>query len=125
MSGTPRVYTLCGSSRFRDAFDLANMNLSLQGHIVISLGMFGHVDHPQGARWLASDGDESTPAKRTLDELHFRKIDLSDAIYVINVGGYVGGSTRREIAYARNLGKDVEWLFPGAIPAEVADDRAA
>lgn len=116
---TPRVYTLCGSTRFPQAHDLANLHLSTQGHIVIPLGMHGHADEPQGARFLTSDGDESTAVKRALDRLHFAKIDRSDAIYVINVGGYVGSSTKREIAYARAHGKAVEWMFPDAIPQEL------
>ncbi len=113
------VITLCGSTRFPDAFALANMHLSLMGHVVIGLGMQGHADEPRGARFLTSDGDESKPEKQGLDELHFRKIDLSDAIYVVNVGGYVGSSTRREIAYARACGRSVLWMFPDAIPENI------
>lgn len=106
-----KVYTLCGSSRFPEAFHLVNAHLSMMGHVVISLGLFGHADQPTGAKFLTSDGDEKTDEKRNLDQLHFRKIDLSDAIFVINVGGYVGSSTKREVAYAQSLGKKVEYLF--------------
>lgn len=106
-----KTYTLCGSSRFPDAFHLVNMHLSMLGHIVISLGLFGHADQPVGAKFLTSDGDEATKEKVTLDQLHFRKIDKSDAIFVINPGGYIGSSTRREIEYAKSQGKDVEYLF--------------
>ncbi|CAB4906245.1 unannotated protein [freshwater metagenome] len=113
----PSTITLCGSTRFPDAFALANMHLSLQGHVVIGLGMSGHADEPRGARFLTSDGDESRPEKQGLDRLHFRKIDLSDAIYVVNVGGYIGSSTRREIAYAERSAKGVWWMFDDAIPA--------
>jgi hypothetical protein len=112
LNPSPRVYTLCGSTRFPDAFALANMHLSVQGRIVIGLGMLGHADEPRGARFLTSDGDETTPGKQGLDELHLRKIDLSDAIFVVNVGGYIGASTRKEIAYAEETGKRVEWMFP-------------
>lgn len=115
--GKRMVTTLCGSTRFPDAFDLANMHLSMRGRIVISVGLKGHADEPRGARFLTSDGDESTTEKRDLDVLHLRKIDMADTIYVVNVGGYVGSSTRREIAYARNQGKVVEWMFPDAIPS--------
>ncbi|HEX3813880.1 MAG TPA: hypothetical protein VHX59_13680, partial [Mycobacteriales bacterium] len=69
-------------------------------------------DRPTGARFLCADGNGSSPEKQVLDAVHFRKIDLADAIYVVNVGGYVGDSTRREIAYARSTGKEVHWLFP-------------
>jgi len=114
------IYTLCGSTRFPDAFALANMHLSALGHVVIGLGMSGHTDEPRGARFLTSDGDETTPGKRGLDELHLRKIDLSDAIFVVNVAGYIGSSTRREIAHAWATGKAVVWMFPDAAgdPAE-------
>jgi hypothetical protein len=107
----PKVYTLCGSSRFPQAFHLVNAHLSLMGHVVISLGLFGHADEPIGSRFLTSDGNENTEEKQRLDQLHFRKIDLSDAIFVVNVGGYVGSSTKREIEYALSKGKAVEWLF--------------
>lgn len=116
----PYVYTLCGSTRFPDAFALANMHLSTLGHIVIDLGMMGHANEPRGAGFLTSDGDGTTTVKQALDRLHLAKIDLSDAIYVVNVGGYVGDSTKREIAYARSRGKAVEWMFPDAIPADLA-----
>lgn len=82
------------------------------GRIVISMGSFGHADIPQGARYLTSDGDEKDLNKRTVDELHLRKIDLADEILVINVGGYYGNSTTREIGYARVNGKPVRYMFP-------------
>lgn len=114
----PKVITLCGSSRFPDAFALATMHLSMQGNIVIGLSCFGHADQPVGARFLTQDASDDAPTKKLVDELHFRKIDISDAIFVVNPGGYVGASTRREIDYARGQGKAVEWLFP---PSEERD----
>lgn len=120
MGDRPTVVCLCGSTRWPQAFELANMHESLMGRIVISVGMHGHADQPTGARFLTSDGDERTPEKQALDQLHFRKIDLADEILVINVGGYVGSSTRREIGYAREHGKAVRWMFPQAVPADLA-----
>lgn len=114
------IITLCGSTRFPDAFELANLHLSMMGHVVISVGMHGHADRPEGAKFLTSDGDESTREKQNLDKLHLEKIDLSDAIYVINVAGYVGSSCRREIAYALDNDKDVLWMFPDAVPADLS-----
>src|SRR6266496_1102237 len=99
--GPMSVVCLCGSTRFRSAFELANMDETLRGNLVISVGLFGHSDHPDGSRFLAADGDESTAVKQDLDALHFRKIDLADEVLVVNVGGYVGSSTKREITYAR------------------------
>lgn len=108
----PTVTTLCGSSRFSDLHMQVMMSLTLQGRVVIPMGCYGHADFPVGARFLTSDGDEMTPEKQRLDELHFRKIEMSDGIYVVNPGDYVGSSTTREIKHALNLGKDVEFMFP-------------
>jgi hypothetical protein len=46
------------------------------------------------------------------DELHKRKIDLADEVMVLNVGGYIGDSTRSEIEYAVKTGKTVKYLYP-------------
>lgn len=105
------IITLCGSTRFPQAFELAAMHLSLLGHVVIGKGLYGHADQPSGARHLTSDGDLNCDVKRELDELHRLKIDLSDAIYVINPGGYIGKSTADEIGYAVENGKEVLWMF--------------
>lgn len=119
----PIVTTLCGSTRFSEAFALANMHLSMLGRIVISVAMFGHTDQPQGSQYLCGDGASSHPGKQALDTLHFRKIDLSDGIYVVNPAGYIGESTRREVSYARRLGKTVEWMFPECVEAGVSGER--
>ncbi len=101
MVGKYRVITLCGSTRFRDAFLEAQKRLTLEGNIVISVGLFGHSGDSEA--WTGG-------TKEMLDDMHKRKIDMSDGIYVINVGGYIGSSTRSEIAYALAAGKDVEYL---------------
>lgn len=101
MIGKFRVITLCGSTRFKDAFFEAQKRLTLEGNIVISVGLFGH------------SGDEEvwTPGtKEMLDDMHKRKIDMADEIFVINVGGYIGESTRSEIEYAKALGKKINYL---------------
>ncbi len=101
MVGNYKVITLCGSTRFRDAFMEAQKRLTLEGNIVISVGMFGH----------AGDDEVWKPGtKEMLDDMHKRKIDMADEIYVINVGGYIGESTRSEIEYARRNGKAVRFL---------------
>jgi hypothetical protein len=99
----PEVTTLCGSTRFKDAFTEAIRRLTLEGRIVISVGLFGW-DEGRPEDVLGED------VKAMLDQLHLRKIDLSDGIYVLNVGGYIGESTSREIAYARTHGKRIEYL---------------
>lgn len=123
MSDRPIVTTLCGSTRFSEAQKLAEAHLTTMGRIVIPCGFYGHADEPEGFRFLCADGNERTAAKQAVDELHLRKIDISDGIYVVNVGGYVGSSTKREIAYALEHDKTVEWMFPEAA-YRVADVHA-
>lgn len=101
MVGNYKVITLCGSTRFKDAFMEAQKRLTLGGNIVISVGLFGHSGDDEV--WI-----EGT--KEMLDDMHLRKIDLADEVFVINVGGYIGSSTRREIEYARKTGKAVRYL---------------
>ena len=103
MVGKYRVITLCGSTRFRDAFMQAQKRLTLEGNIVISVGLFGHA----GDEEVWTEG-----TKEMLDDMHKRKIDMADEIYVINVGGYIGSSTRSEIEYALATGKKVRYLEP-------------
>ena len=102
------IITLCGSTRFKDEFMEAQKRLTLEGNIVISVGLFGH----SGDRevWENMDEGTLTKTKEMLDDMHKRKIDLADSIYVINVGGYVGESTRSEIDYAESYGKKVIYL---------------
>ena len=95
MVGGYRVITLCGSTRFKDAFMEVQKQLTLDGNIVISVGLFGHSGDNEV--WEGMDEDTLTKTKLMLDDMHKRKIDMSDGIYVINVGGYIGDSTRSEI----------------------------
>jgi hypothetical protein len=108
MVGKYKVITLCGSTRFKDAFFEAQKRLTLEGNIVISVGLFGHSGDDEV--WEGMGEDTMTKTKEMLDDMHKRKIDMADAIYVINVGGYIGSSTRSEIAYALATGKEVEYL---------------
>lgn len=96
----PVIVCLCGSTRFVEAYRDANRRETLAGRIVLSVGFFGH----------GGDGPLSEKAKRRLDDLHKRKIDLADEVLVLNVGGYVGESTKGEIAYATARGKRVRYL---------------
>ena len=104
MVGKYPVITLCGSTRFKDQFLEAQNRLTLEGNIVISVGLFGH----SGDDEVWTDG-----TKEMLDDMHKCKIDMADAIYVINVGGYIGESTRSEIKYARANGKQILYLESG------------
>ena len=101
MVGKYKVVTLCGSTRFKDTFMEIQKHLTLQGYIVISVGLFGHA----GDEEVWTEG-----TKEMLDDMHKRKIDMADEIFVINVDGYIGSSTRSEIEYARKTGKPVRYL---------------
>ena len=95
------MITLCGSTRFKDPFLEVQKRLTLAGNIVISVGLFGH----------SGDNEVWTEGKKDmLDDMHKRKIDMADEIYVINVGGYIGSSTRSEIEYAKHHGKIIKYL---------------
>lgn len=100
----PVLVTLCGSTRFKEAFIEANYRETMAGRIVLTVGWFSH-----------ADGHIYTPTaeeKKALDQLHFRKIEASDEILVLNVQGYIGESTRNEIAHALALGKRIRYLEP-------------
>ncbi|MFD0673062.1 hypothetical protein [Cohnella sp. GCM10027633] len=101
------IITLCGSTKFKKQFEQANTYLTLQGNIVISLAFFEQ-----------SEGFELTSEQaELLGNLHFKKIDISDEIFVIDVGGYIGSSTKKEIEYAKKNGKDIRYYSNGEIPA--------
>ncbi len=103
----PTIVCLCGSTRFGEAFRLAEFQETLAGNIVLTIGcnmksdddLFGHLN--EAAR---------EQIKRNLDELHLRKIDLAKEVLILNVGGYIGESTSRELAYAQSLGKEIRYL---------------
>lgn len=110
MIGKYKIITLCGSTRFKDAFIEAQKQLTLEGNIVISVGLFGHSGDSEV--WENMDEGTLTATKEMLDDMHKRKIDMADEIFVINVGGYIGESTRSEIEYAVIHGKTVKYLEP-------------
>ena len=100
MLGKYKVITLCGSTKFKDQFIEVQKQLTLAGNIVISVGLFGH-----------SGDDEvwTNNTKEMLDDMHKRKIDMADEIFVINVGGYIGDSTASEMKYATKVGKPIRF----------------
>ena len=108
MVGNYKVITLCGSTRFKDEFMEAQKKLTLAGNIVISVGLFGHSGDNEV--WEGMSEDTLTKTKIMLDDMHKRKIDMADEIFVVNVGGYIGSSTKSEIEYAHSTGKAVKYL---------------
>ena len=105
----PTIVCLCGSTRFGEAFQRANLEETLAGKIVLSIGcnmksddeIFGHLPE-----------EILQKIKAQLDDLHLRKIELADEVLILNVDGYIGESTRRELAHARKLGKVIRFLEP-------------
>lgn len=103
----PKIVCLCGSTRFSQAFQEANLKETLAGNIVLTIGC----DMRSDADLFADKHEYELEAiKATLDELHLRKIDIADEVLILNVGGYIGQSTRRELNYARGLGKHIRFL---------------
>ena len=102
----PRVVCLCGSTRFAETFNRVAEEETLAGRIVV---------RPEVVTYSsANDPQKHAPGVKTaLDELHLRKIDLADEVLILNQNGYMGESTRRELAYARAQGKKVRFLEPG------------
>ena len=103
-----KVITLCGSTRFKKEFMEVQKDLTLNGNIVISVGLFGHSGDNEV--WENMDEGTLTKTKEMLDDMHKCKIDMADEIFVINVGGYIGSSTKSEIEYAIPHGKKVNYL---------------
>lgn len=103
-----KIVTLCGSTKFKKEFLRVQKDLTLKGNIVLSLGIFTQSDDKD----IFENMDEETlkNTKEMLSDMHKRKIDLSDEIFVINVNGYIGESTKDEIDYAQNTGKKINYL---------------
>ena len=102
MQGKYKVITLCGSTRFKNTFLEVERLLSYKEYIVISVGIYQHTD--------IEDRNRMTPTiKEMQDDMHKCKIDMSDEIYVIDVDGYIGDSTRSQIEYAKACGKKVHY----------------
>jgi len=108
MVGKYKVITLCGSTKFKEQFLRIQKELTLKGNIVISVGLFGHSGDNEV--WENMDEGTLTKTKAMLDDMHKRKIDMADEIFVINVNGYIGESTKSEIEYAKITGKKVNYL---------------
>ena len=116
MVGKYKVVTLCGSTKFKDDFIKAQEELTLRGCIVLSVGLFGHADGKYQT-------DITPEVKEMLDDMHKRKIDMADTIYVINRNDYIGESTMSEIDYALKNGKRVQYMFPYMMPRVYMDSE--
>lgn len=101
MPDRPEIVCICGSARFVDEIRVANRDLTFAGIIVLAPGEVGD-----------AGGTIDDKQKAVLDALHLRKIDLADRVLVVNPDGYIGESTRREIAYAQATGKSISFTDP-------------
>ena len=97
MLGKFKVITLCGSVKFKEDFLALQKKLTLDGNIVLTPNFL--------APFVPTED-----IKQMLDEMHKRKIDLSDEIFVVNKNGYIGSSTKSEIEYATKTNKKINYL---------------
>lgn len=108
----PEIVCLCGSGRFKEAILAASERLTMQGHIVLAPNVFaaeiGQFDKPGR---IVNQNE-----KDLLDVLHFRKIDLSKRVHVVNCEGYIGESVHKEVTYAVRTGKLVTFDCDVVIP---------
>jgi len=111
------IVCLCGSTRFPEAFQRANYDETMAGKIVLSVGFYPHASKQVHGQDVGCTDEQ----KVALDLLHKDKIDLADEILVLNVGGYVGDSTRSEVVHALKHGKTVRWLERDRIPDDLRD----
>ena len=91
-----KVITICGSMRFKNEMMSIAEELGFEGNCVLTP--------------IFSTDEKAKRTEEQLEKLkegHFKKIELSDAIYVVNVNNYIGYSTNLEIEYAKKLGKDI------------------
>ena len=107
MNQKPTIVCLCGSTRFWREFQRQGLKETLAGKIVLSIGAATGTDDEHFGNLPQQEYDR---VKQMLVELHLRKIDLADEVLILNVGGYIGESTRRELNYARAHGKRIRWV---------------
>lgn len=106
----PKIVCICGSTRFLDTMAIAAWEMEKQGILVIGPHLLPRTY--VGVR--PSHQAEVEGVREVLDELHLRKIDLCDEVYVVNIGGYIGDSTRNELRYAYGIGKPIRFLEPSS-----------
>lgn len=96
-----KIVTICGSMRFADEMIKIAMRLETDYGYCVLQPVYGFDGQPLS-------GDELTRIKAA----HHKKIDLSDSIYIVNIGGYIGQSVTEEIAYAKEHGKEILYHEP-------------
>lgn len=99
--GKPKIITLIGSTKFKDEFEHMKLHFSLLGYIVFGVICYTHADNIP----------LTINQRLILNDLHKEKIKMSDKVYVINPGGYIGKATRNEIVFSEALGKPIDYLY--------------
>ena len=110
--GKPKIITLCGSTRFIEHFAVMGWELEKQGAIALSCHYLPKSYFINKDISVCDHLAEVEGVKEHFDQLHMRKIEMSDEILVLNVEGYIGESTNNEIAHAKKLGKLIRYLEP-------------
>lgn len=112
MIGKTKVICLCGSTRFTDQMLIKQWELTKQGHVVLTWCVLPNSYFENKNMKDHSHIGDQEDIKELIDEVHKRKIDLSDEVLVINVDDYIGDSTRSEVAYAIAHNKSIKWMYP-------------
>lgn len=94
-----KIVTICGSMKFKDKMLEVAKELEVKNNYIVIQCIYGN-------------GNITLDEQQILSSMHYKKIDISDAIYIVNVGGYIGSSTTKEIEYAKKLGKEILYLEP-------------
>lgn len=94
-----KIVTICGSMKFKDKMMEVAKDLEINNKYIV-------------LQCIYSNDRFNESEQQILADLHYNKIEISDAIYVINVKGYIGSSTIKEIEYAKKIGKEIMYLEP-------------
>lgn len=106
----PKIICICGSSRFVDIAAVAAWNFEKQGAIALSMCLLPEWYGRETGKTEHHHYAEQENVAEILDELHLRKIDLADSVFIVNKDGYIGDRTRKEIEYAQSLGKPITYM---------------
>ena len=96
-----KIVTICGSMKFRNEMMMISEKLELKQRYIVIQCIYGD-----------SSREYNESEMEILSKLHFEKIKISDAIYVVNVNGYIGEATKKEIEFAKSLNKEILYLEP-------------
>ncbi len=96
-----KIVTICGSMKFRNEMMMIAEKLELKQRYIVIQCIYGD-----------SSREYNESEMEILSKLHFEKIKISDAIYVVNVNGYIGEATKKEIEFAKSLNKEILYLEP-------------